>query len=366
VTVKRPIDDDDKREDGTYEEEDGSVTVIKTDSLGNRNKVNTKTDEEGKKTVTDLTIYAGGRRKVLVITTYNGEKIASVEKTEIENKEDGSKTEIITYDANLEDGNWKYIANEDPNGRMTEELTWKVKNEEGGYSEIKVLVNADGSTEIEIKKTSTNDDYTYSLEYYDANDKFLKGVEKTRTTDSDKKIVTETFGTIEANGRIETTIVIRNEKGVAVGFATNIKAPSGQETLKEYMIDAGEAAFIGGATADGLLEIPNEITIPNEKTLPVTVITSDSIAETTAKSVIVGEKVTKVKKDAFAGSGVTKITFKGSVTKKTFDKNSLKGAGTNKKGKGLEIVVQYSKDKKAVKKSRKRIGVPKASVSLAQ
>ncbi|MBQ7260446.1 MAG: leucine-rich repeat protein [Lachnospiraceae bacterium] len=110
------------------------------------------------------------------------------------------------------------------------------------------------------------------------------------------------------------------------------------------------------------LEIPGEVSGIGTESYKVTEIGKEAFEGQKLQSVTLPESITRIDKEAFKDTGMTQLKIEGSVTKGLLQKNSLKGCGTKKNGKGLTILAESKKDQKKLMKQLKKAGVKKAKV----
>ena len=128
----------------------------------------------------------------------------------------------------------------------------------------------------------------------------------------------------------------------------NIITPSGRYTAISET--TGAVAFTGVSTGGTSCTIPDKIKV-NGKKYKVTAVADKAFYNNKQiKSVTIGKNITKIGKNAFSGSSVTKLTVKS----KKLTKKSVKGSLKNSKIKTIKVKVGNKKlNKQYIKKYKK-------------
>ena len=92
----------------------------------------------------------------------------------------------------------------------------------------------------------------------------------------------------------------------------------------------------------------------------------DALKGQKVSEITIPETVNKIDAGALKDCGITEIIITGAVEKGMLGKNSLKGNGTGKKGKGLSITVNSKKEAKKLRNQLKKAGAPKAVIKISK
>lgn len=279
-------------------------------------------------------------------------------------------------DPDLEfDDDVKIDEREDGEYEEPDKSTTVIETAEDG-TQTQTNTSADGKVQT-VTIVYPNNDFVKTKVTTDDKGNVLKTNISSQITDSDGN-VTMAVQEIRADNSSDSATYTKDKDGVPLKYTTETVDKYGNSTTRSYNLktnvvvgpatglqpsraDVLEASFSGGASTDNITNVPATITLfATGETCPVTTIEANSI---NTKKVFFGENVTKIETGAFEASGTTSINFRGDVTKNMFDKNSLKGAGKKKNGKGLFINVKDKKSAKAMNKAKKKAGVKKAKVN---
>ncbi|HAG69887.1 MAG TPA: hypothetical protein DCL38_07935 [Lachnospiraceae bacterium] len=146
-------------------------------------------------------------------------------------------------------------------------------------------------------------------------------------------------------------------------MTTTEKSLDGKNTTIDYNTKGSDLTISGVKTESSNYVAPTGVRIAGaNEMLPVTAIGAKAMKGQSLESATLPKNIAKVDKKAFESCGLTELVIEGGVSKKMFAKDSLKGNGTGKKGKGLTITVESKKDAKVLKKQLARAGAKKAKV----
>ena len=285
------------------------------------------------------------------------------EQTYVEKDKDGKVT-LSSSSSQTTDPTTKAVTEKssasDANGSTESE---KVTQANGDYVSTETKKDANGAvTETTAaSKTTSGTDYEEKSETKDGNGTVIESFENSKKTDAATGETTEVSAKANRDGSAESTEIKKDATGNVNSLVTS-ETKAGVTTGATYEGTADGLKLDSLTTADKDVVIDTVSGIAAGETYPVTEIGEEAFAGNELDSVTLGESVTSVNKKAFADCGMTELNINGTVTKKMFAKNSLKGNGTKKKGKGLTINVASKKDKKAMKKQAKKAGVPKAKI----
>ena len=334
----------------TEEAQDGSKTekLESSDSTGDNTTVRTvKTDKDGNITETEESSKTTDKDGVVTETRTARNSNASIEMKKVtQPNSDFIFTTVM----------------KDSEGNITNSVkkTYE-KSETGVITETSEVTTPDEVTSA-VTVTQPNEDYNSLIEKKDKEGNLLEKIESGRIANPDNTVTFSQTTTLEDNSKSESSLTL-NEGGCGTMTISETSAEGSKET-RNYTID-GESAVLDSLTTDSdKVIISSKLESLDGKSRQVTVIGKGALNGQKVGEVTIPESVGKVEEQGLANAGIRVLRIQGKIEKGMFGKNALKGNGTGKKGKGMEILVDSRKDAKALKNQLKKAGAGKANVSV--